>query len=229
MHFEFLNRMLFPPPSRLLQVAAQMIRVGELPRHILASLIRMTTGLLTGSFAGLLCGLLMGSSRLVRIALEPAVSALYTLPKLALLPMLMVLLGVGEPAGIVVIAASCFTMMSIHSFDAVRNLNPAYVEMALNYGAGRMAVLRRVYLPACSPEILTGLRLAAGRALVVTISVEMLVAPDGLGSLIWISWQTLMTEKLYVALLTASAAGFALHYTGRKLERMLVRWKTPAP
>lgn len=205
-----------------------MIRVGELPRHVLASLIRATTGLATGGLAGLLCGLLMGASRVVRIALEPAVSALYTLPKIALLPMLMVLLGVGEPAGIVVIAASCFTMMSIHSLDAVRNLNRAYVEMAVNFGAGRMAVLRRVYLPACSPEILTGLRLAAGRALVVTISVEMLAAPDGLGSLIWLSWQTLMTEKLYVALLTVSAAGFALHYTGHWMEAMLVRWKDRA-
>jgi ABC-type nitrate/sulfonate/bicarbonate transport system permease component len=224
-HFKFLNRLLFPPPSRLFQVALQMIRAGELPRHLLASLSRLGIGLAAGSVAGLLCGLLMGSSRTVRIALEPVVSAFYTLPKLALLPMLMVLLGVGEPAGIVVIAASCFTMLSIHSLDAVRNLNRAYVVVAVNHGAGRAAVLRRVYLPACAPEILTGLRLAAGRALVVTISVEMLASPDGLGSLIWISWQTLMTEKLYVALLAASATGLALHYAGRSLEAMLVPWK----
>jgi len=224
-HFEILNRLLFPPPSRLFQTAAQMVRDGELPRHVFASLCRMMVGLVTGSLAGLFCGLLMGSSRLVRMSLEPVVSAFYTLPKLALLPMLMVIVGVGEPAGIVVIAASCFTMMSIHSRDAVRNLNRTYVETAVNYGASRAAVLRRVYLPACSPEILTGLRLAAGRALVVTISVEMLAAPDGLGSLIWISWQTLMTEKLYVALLTASLAGLALHYTGRWVEAMVVPWK----
>lgn len=224
--FDILNRLLFPPPSQLIVMAIQMTRSGELPHHLMASMFRMTAGLATGGFAGMLCGLLMGSSRSVRISLEPGVSALYALPKVTLLPMLMMLVGIGEPAGIVVIAASCFTMMCIHSLDAVRNLNPAYVEIAVNHGASRMAVLRRVYLPGCLPQILTGLRLAVGRALVLTISVEMLAAPDGLGSLVWLSWQTLTTEKLYVAVLTASFIGVGLHYGGRWFEGLLVPWKS---
>jgi ABC-type nitrate/sulfonate/bicarbonate transport system permease component len=224
-HFHVLNALLFPPPSRLLTAAIVMTESGELPRNLFATLVRGTIGFVTGSAAGLLCGLLMGASRVFRVSLEPLVSALYSSPKLTLLPMLMLLVGVGEPAGIILIAASCFTMTSIHCLDAVRNLNRAYVDLAANYGASRGAILRRVYLPGCLPEILTGLRLAVGRALVVTISVEMLASPNGLGSLIWLSWQTLMTEKIYVAALICAAAGALLHYLALWAETRLVPWK----
>src|SRR5579864_6576634 len=153
-----LNPLLFPPPSKLLVTAGRMLSTGELAGHLRSSLMRLVTGVAIGSGAGLFCGLAMGASRTARRSLEFIISGLYSTPKLALLPVVMLLVGVGEEASIVVIAASSFSMMAIHSLDAVRNLNRAHVDLAINYGAGRGAVFFKVYLPGCLPQIFTGFR-----------------------------------------------------------------------
>jgi ABC-type nitrate/sulfonate/bicarbonate transport system permease component len=107
----------------------------------------------------------------------------------------------------------------------VLNINTAYVEMAANYGAGNAALLRYVYLPACLPPVFTGLRLALSRAVVSAISVELIRAQDGLGSLIWLSWQTLATDRLYVAVTATATLGMLLHMLVRRLESRLLPWK----
>jgi ABC-type nitrate/sulfonate/bicarbonate transport system permease component len=187
--------------------------------------MRLAVGLAIGSGAGLFCGLAMGASRTVRRSLEFILSGLYSTPKLALLPLVMLLVGVNESAGIILIAASSFSIMAIHCLDAVRNLNRAYVDLARNYGAGASAVFFKVYLPGCLPQIFTGFRLAVGRALVMTISVEIIIASKGMGSLIWMAWQTFTPEKLYIAVLVIAGTGALLHYALLWFEKMLIPWK----
>ncbi len=222
---QILNPLLFPPPTKLLVAAGRMLSTGELTGHIRASLMRLVAGLAIGSGAGLFCGLAMGASRTARRSFEFVISGLYSTPKLALLPVVMLLVGVGEKAGIILIATSSFSMMAIHCLDAVRNLNRAYVDLAINYGAGRRAVFFKVYLPGCLPQIFTGFRLAVGRALVMTISVEMIIASNGMGSLIWMAWQTFTPEKLYVAVLMIAGTGALFHYALLWFEKMLIPWK----
>jgi len=223
--FGILNPLLFPPPSKLLAAAARMWGTGELTGHLRASMMRMAAGLAIGAGAGLLCGLGMGASATVRRSLELLISGLYSTPKLTLLPVVMLLVGVGPKAGIILIAASSFSMMAIHCLDAVRNLNRAYVDLAVNYGAGRRAIFFKVYLPGCLPQIFTGFRLAVGRALVMTVSVEMIIATNGMGSMIWTAWQTFTTEKLYVALLVIAGTGALFHYALLWFEKILIPWK----
>jgi ABC-type nitrate/sulfonate/bicarbonate transport system permease component len=220
-----LNPLLFPPPSKLVAAAVRMWGTGELGGHLRASMVRMLAGLSIGAGAGLLCGLGMGASSTVRRSLELLISSLYSTPKLTLLPVAMLLVGVGQKAGIILIAVSSFSMMAIHCLDAVRNLNRAYVDLAVNYGAGPGAIFFKVYLPGCLPQIFTGFRLSAGRALVMTISVEMIIATNGLGSMIWMSWQTFTTEKLYVALLAIAGTGALFHYALLWFEKILIPWK----
>ncbi len=220
-----LDPLFFPPPSELVGVGLKMVTSGELPGHVQATLVRSLGGFAIGAISGLCFGLVMGASRRLRQSAEPLLSALFATPKLSLFPMLLLLLGVGDAAKIALIALSTFILVAFHALDAVLNVNKAYAEMAANYGAGTRDLLRHVYLPACLPQVFTGLRLALSRSLVSAISVELISAQDGLGSLIWISWQTLATERLYVAIVTSAALGVLLHHVLRRLEAALLPWR----
>ena len=223
-----LNSVLFPAPLTLLRSAGTMLSTGELPRHFRISLIRLASGLAIGAALGSFYGLAMGASLRVRQSLEGPLSALYSTPKLALLPVVMLLVGVGEWAGILLIASTSFTMMAVHCLDAVRNLDRGYVDLARNYGAGNKELFFKVYLPGCMPQIFTGFRLSAGQALVMTISVEMIMASHGMGSLIWMAWQTFTPDRLYIAVFVVAGTGALLHYTLLYVEKLLIPWKSPA-
>jgi len=108
--------------------------------------------------------------------------------------------------------------------DAVRGVSRDYVDLAANYGASRAAIVRKVYLPACLPQIFTALRLCAGRALVATITIEMLSSDNGIGSMVWMSWQTFAIEKLYASVLVASLLGLLSGPVFHLLERRFVPW-----
>lgn len=219
-----LNALFFPAPSALLSAGGEMLKSGELGAQVGTTLSRMLFGTAIGVPGGLACGLTMGAVGPVQRSLEPIVSALNSTPKLALLPMLMLFTGIGETARIVPIALTGFIVLAMHGLDAVRGVNQAYVELARNHGAGRGALLRRVYLPASLPQVFTGLRLAMGRALVITISVELVGAQNGLGSMIWMTWQTFATEKLYIGVISAATLGALFHNGLRMLEARLIPW-----
>jgi NitT/TauT family transport system permease protein len=222
---QVLDPLFFPPPSVLAATTVEVLRDGSLARHAAATLRRLAAGFLVGSLSGLACGLLMGGSVRLRHMLEPLVSALYSTPKLTLLPMLMLFFGVGEASRIFLIAASCFVLIAVHALDAVRSVDQVHVQVARNYGAHRLDLFRRVYFPASLPMIFTGLRIALGRGLVITVSVELLAPADGLGSMIWLAWQTFATERLYIGVLLTALMGGAFHAGLRRLERKAVPWR----
>jgi len=222
-----LNPLFVPTPTVLFSSAAAMIRSGELPGNAAATLGRAVAGFTIGSIAGITIGLAMGSVRAVRQSLEPIVSALNATPKLSLFPLLMLVFGIGETARLSIIALSSFVITAIHALDAVRNIHPAWVELARNYGARRRDLFGAVYLPACLPQVFTGMRLGLANALVLAISCELVNPSSGLGSLIWLAWQTFSTERLYVTILATALLGGGLHAGLRMFERRLVPWKTP--
>jgi len=223
-NLRWFDPLFFPPPTAILAAAERMVSSGELSRHLGATLARMGAGLLAGALPGALFGLLMGTVGWVRRSTEPLVSALNSTPKLALLPMLMLFFGVGETARLLLVAAGCFLTMAIQTMDAVTSVNRAFIEMAVNYGADRWALWRKVYVPSALPQIFTGVRLALGRALVITVSVELVSAQNGLGSLIWSAWQTFTITKLYVGVTVAAALGAILHWGFQRLEARLIPW-----
>lgn len=220
-----LNALFFPAPSILAAAGWKMIQSGELSRAIGVTFSRMFMGSLLGIAAGMLCGLAMGILEPVRKSLEPIVSGLNSTPKLALMPMLLIFTGVGETARLIPIALTCFIVVAVNTVDAVRGINLAYIELARNHGAAGWLMLRRIYLPASLPQVFTGLRIALGRALVITISVELLGSSDGLGSLLWMAWQTFATEKLYIGIATTALTGILVHEGLHYSERHLLPWR----
>lgn len=223
--YGLLDPLFFPTPWKLLLHGGQLLNSGRLQDAVGATLTRLLAGFLLGSASGLIVGLLMGGIRRIRYALEPMVSALYATPKLTLLPMLMLFLGIGDASRIAVVAASCFILVAIHAVDAVQSIDKSYVEMASNYGAGGLDLFRKVYLPAAMPQVFTGLRLALGTGLVMTISVELVAPSDGLGSMILLGWQTFVTEDLYIGVLVASVLGIIFHAALQRIESQFISWR----
>jgi ABC-type nitrate/sulfonate/bicarbonate transport system permease component len=221
----WLSPIFFPAPSVLAKSAAKMAVTGELARNAGATLGRTALGFLIGSSAGLTIGLLMGGMKSLGRSLEPVVSALNATPRLSLFPLLMLFFGVGETARLILIALSSAIIVAIAAFDAVGNIRPVWVDLAVNYGAGRSALFRTVYLHACLPQIFTGLRLALANALVIAISAELVSPSTGLGSMIWLAWETFSTDRLYVAIFVTAILGGLLHEALYVLERRVIPWK----
>lgn len=221
----WINRFFFPPPFDVLTAAWRMALDGALMRETGATLYRLAWGVIIGCSLGLATGVAMGTFGSLRRAGQPLVAALYTTPKVALLPLVMLILGIGDASRIALIAAVAFIFLASQTTDAIAGVHPGYVETARNCGAGTWAVIRHIYLPASLPQIFTGLRIALSRSLVTLISLEMVSSTDGIGALIWVSWEALATTRLYVGIMTAIVLGLILHASLSAIENAAVPWR----
>jgi len=208
-------------------VAWGALSVGELPVALAATLGRLAQGFALGALVGLPCGLLLGRLRGLCRRLEPLLSMLHAAPLLVLLPVLMLFLGAGSAARVGVVAASCFLLITLYALDAVRSVDAAFVLLASNYGAGKLARFKRVYLPSALPRIFTGLRLALTTGLVMTISTELVEPQDGLGGMIMTAWRGSTPGQLYLGVLLSAVLAVALHAALQHFEALLFPWNRP--
>ena len=216
---------LFSSPTVVVRTLVASVVSGEMPGHVLATLSRMIPGLVLGAGPGLVLGLAMGWSSTLRRAVDPILMAIHPIPKIAILPLLMIFLGIGEASRIAVASVAAFFPMLINTMAGVREINPIYFEVARNYGADRRKLLTRVVLPGSLPLALSGLRLAANVTLLVTIAAEIVMAETGLGSLVWLAWETLRVELLYATLIVVSALGIGISTGLHAMRRALVPWQ----
>jgi NitT/TauT family transport system permease protein len=223
-HSGRLSALFFPAPSVVVMTIVRLLRSGELVTHTRATLLRVVFGLVLGGVPGLLVGLAMGWWRPLRDALDPLVAAVHPLPKIAVLPLIMIIFGIGESSKVVAIAVGTFFPMLINSMAGVRQLSPIHFEVAENYGANPLQVLTRVVIPGSLPLVLVGARLAVNIALLFTIAVELVSAREGLGEMIWLAWQTLRTEDLYASLAVIGALGIVFNLLLQFLAKRLVPW-----
>jgi NitT/TauT family transport system permease protein len=215
----------FPAPSQVLRALWDLAASGVLLQDVGVSLTRIGAGFLIGALSGLVIGLLMGVSRLVRAAGKPLFGVLYPIPKIAILPLVMLVFGIGETSKYVIVAIGVFFLVLLNTMAGVVNIDKIYLDVGRNYGAGRLDVLRRIALPGALPFIFTGLRLGWGTGLLLIVAAEFISAKSGLGYLIWNSWQTFSVEEMYAGLLTVSGLGLISFAILDVLERWLLPWK----
>jgi len=220
-----LSALFFPAPSTIARTLARLVTSGELETHLSATLSRLFLGFALGGLPGLILGLAMGWSRRLRAIIDPLIAAAHPVPKIAVLPLIMIIFGIGESSKIVVVAVAVFFPMLINTMAGVRQISPIYFEVAKNYGASLFKVLTRVVVPGSLPLVLTGTRLALNTALVLTIAVEVVAAQEGLGEMIWFAWQTLRTEELYATLIVIAALGISFNLILQRLTARLVPWQ----
>ena len=215
----------FPPPSVILASLGRMTGSGELPRHLGATVSRLLLALVWGGGAGLVLGMCMGYSTRLRTVLDPFIAALHPVPKLSLLPLIMLIFGIGWFSKALVVAVSTFFPMVINTMVGVRQIDPDYFDVAKVYGASRWRIFRRVVLPGSLPSILAGARMSMNRALGATIGLELITADTGLGAMLFFAWQTLRTEQIYATLFVIAVLGYLFRVTTDGLESRLVPWQ----
>jgi NitT/TauT family transport system permease protein len=214
-----------PAPSTIFVAGWEMIRSGELWEHVGASLVRLVAGFFVGVVPGIALGLLMGLNRYVRAALDPLVAATYPIPKIAILPLLMLAFGIGEASKIAIIAIAVIYLALINTMLGVMTLDRIYFEVARNYGAPWRKLFTRVIIPGALPHIFAGLRLALGVSLIVIVGAEFVAAKSGIGFLIWTSWESLLIEKMFVGIIVITVLGVAFTAALKEVERLCIPWR----
>jgi len=219
-----LNPLLFPAPSTVVATLGRLVASGEIMPHLRATLERLLLGVLIGCVPGCLLGLLMGWSQRLRSALDPVVAALHPLPKIALLPLIMVVFGIGEASKIVTVAVAAFFPMLLNAVAGVLQIDPGLFEAVKSYGGSRRKVFTRVVWPGSLPMVLTGLRISINTGLLITIAVELVAARTGMGTAIWLAWETMRTEEVYAGLVIIAALGVGLSSLLHRVSARLTPW-----
>lgn len=224
-HVGFVDGRLFSPPSAIIERAGQLVADGTLLKDTWATVVRLVSGFVLGTVAGIVVGLLMGVWRPLRAALDPTLTALYALPKIAILPLLLLIFGLTETPKVLSVAISVFFVIQINTMAGIVQIDPRIREAALAYRATGVKLFRWVLLPGAMPSILTGMRVAAGMAVIVITAVEFVASNDGLGFVIWNSWQLFDPATMYVGLIAVSLLGALMTLLIILLERVVLPWK----
>jgi len=215
----------FPRPSLVIFELIEMVRSGELPKHVGDTLTRIGVAFVIGAVGGVAVGLAMGLSRWVRAALMPMVAAIYPLPKVAIYPLILLIFGLGETSKIVTVAIAVFFQVLFPTVLGVTGIPRIYLDAGKNFGARGLDLYLRIALPGALPSILSGCRVALGVALIVIVSVEFVGSNSGVGYLIWNSWQLFNVNRMFVGLMTAAVLGYLAALLLDSLEKRLVPWR----
>jgi len=219
-----IDQRFFPPPSAITSTAWEMIVSLELFEHIGATLQRVAVGYAMGVIPGVLLGLVLGLTAPVRRVLAPLFAALYPIPKIAILPLILLIFGTGDASKYVVIAIGAFFLTFYNTLGGVMQTPQIFLDVARNAGASRTQTFLRIALPSALPSIFTGLRLAAGSSYIIIAAAEFLGARSGVGFFIWASWQTFAVPRMFVGIVVISALGYLTILGLEMLERHLVPW-----
>jgi len=212
----------FPAPSSIAGTFAAQIANGSLLANTEISLLRLVFGFLLGAVPALIVGLVMGLYRPVRILVEPLILATYPIPKSAILPLILLVFGLGEASKIVMVAIGVFYPVVINTASGVMQIPTMYLDVGKNFGAGRWQTFRTIALPGALPFIMTGIKLGAGLGLILIAIAEMVGAQSGLGYMIWNAWQILSVNTMYVGLIMIAILGFVMTIGLNELERLLI-------
>jgi NitT/TauT family transport system ATP-binding protein len=215
----------FSYPTAILAAVPAMLAKGELQAAASLTLQGLAAGFALAVLLGIALGLLMGRYRLVDQLLDVQVSALYSTPNVALIPLIILWFGLGMTAKIFIVFLAAFFPIVVNTYGGVRNVSRGLVEIAQAEGASEPQIFGKIILPASLPFIMAGVRLAVGRAVVGMIVAEMFTAMTGLGGSIVYFGNAFATDKLFVVIILLALLGVGLTEAVKFLERQLAPWK----
>jgi NitT/TauT family transport system permease protein len=223
---ELINPLYWPAPTSLWDTFWELLSEDALLQDIWLSSVRILGGFLLGSIPGVALGLAMGLFWPVRVFFMPLAAALYAIPKIAILPLVMIVFGIGETSKFVIVALSIFFLVVLNTMSGVLEIDRTFRDVARNLGASRLELFTTVALPGALPSIFTGLRLAIGFALIVIVGTEFLtVSQGGIGAMIWQSWTILSVKKMMVGLIITGIMGWVLSLLIDAGERLVMPWR----
>ena len=214
----------FPPPTLALRALPELFRERETYTNLAASLARMATGFALGLIIAVPVGLVMGRSQRVTNFLNPILTVIYPIPKAALMPIIMLWVGVGDVSKVLVIFLGVSLPLIYHSYQGARAVDEKLIWSAMAMGTGPAARVLRVILPSALPEVLLGCRLGLAMALIVMITSEMIARQSGVGNILFNSLDMALYDNVYAMIVVLAALGFALDLGFERLRRRLTFW-----
>ncbi|WP_203248096.1 ABC transporter permease [Sporosarcina beigongshangi] len=222
---KIVSPLFLPAPTAIVVTGWDMLISGEITRNLGPSLYRIGVGYLIGSVVGILVGLILGFSKWADAIGTPVVYAIYPIPKIALLPLFVLWLGIGELSKVTIIALGVFFPVVINTFSGVKSVDQILIKAAVTFGSNHFNVIRKVILPGALPMIFAGLKLAAGTSLLLLVAAEMIAAQNGIGSMVLHYGNLMITTKLMVGVLVLSLLGLTFNRLLQWLENKLLPWK----
>jgi ABC-type nitrate/sulfonate/bicarbonate transport system permease component len=220
-----INPLFTSSPSRVVNAFVNLSREGELGHDVVVSGLEFTYGFGLAIIVGIPFGILMGWYRTFNAVLEPFVNFFYATPRVALLPLMIIWLGIGINSKIAIVYLGAIFAILISTISGMKNLDESLVKAARSFGATDMQLFKTVVMPGSVPYILNGIRLGLGHALVGIIVGELYAATAGVGYLIAVAGNTFQTDKVLVGVVIIAGAGMAITAGFKRIEDHFQAWR----
>jgi len=218
-------RYLLSPPTVVIATLFQLLLTGELTKHILYSLFRAFSGFGLAALIAIPLGILMGWSKLADELCSPIIELFRPIPEVALIPVAILWLGIGDTSKISLIGYACFFPILLNTISGVKGLDITLIKAARSMGASESHILRKVVLPGALANILTGLRISLAVSLLILIVMEMIGATYGIGYFIYSARLTFRIDEMYAGILTIGIIGFTLNEVMMRATKKLLIWR----
>jgi ABC-type nitrate/sulfonate/bicarbonate transport system permease component len=221
----FGDRRFIPAPSDIAVRFWELAANGELWVHTGVTLYRVFAGYLIGAIPAIAIGLVMAMFKPVRIFFDPLIAALFPIPKVALMPLLLLAFGFGDASKIALVATAVFFPVIVNTYAGAANIDRIYWDVARNYGANSYVLFTRVVFFGALPMIFAGLKIALAVSFVVLVAAEFVASKSGLGYLIWNSWELLQVDYMFVGIVVIGVLGLITAVLFQELESVVIPWK----
>ncbi len=220
-----IGQLVLPAPSEAFEAFRQLVETGTLWKHLGASLQRLIVGWTSGTVLGVVVGLAIGLFPVARAGLSPLVSAIFPIPKIALLPLFIIWFGIGEGSKVATILFGTFFPTVIATYAGVDNVDRTLIRMGQSFGLSWRSIVLKIIVPGALPAILSGFRISASIAIVLLVAAEMIGAEFGVGAYILIAGSFMSTDQLIAGVALLSVMGLTMAWLIGKAEKYFLRWR----
>lgn len=218
------NPALLPPISDIVTSFFVNLKSGSLMTALGASLFRISMGFVIGTTLALMVGCLVGWYKTIEYLLDPLIEAIRPIPPLAYIPIIIIWFGIGEFSRVLIITIACFMVCVVNVIAGMKNVPQVYVDAASTMGASRFQVFRTVAVPAATPFIITGYRIALAAAWTTLVASELLAAQNGLGFLLQEGRRYFLTDQVMMIIVIIGTCAFIMDRIFRRIQANLMRW-----
>lgn len=228
--WEYYGRRMDPifmaPPSAIFEAAVTLIRSGALEKAMVQTLWPFAVGMALTVVVGILLGIVMAQWRTLEYVLDPFINALYAIPRIALVPLIILWAGLEFAGKVTILVSVAIFPITVNTYAGIRDVRGSMLEIGRAYGATEWQIFWKIVLPAAVPFIMAGVRLAVGLAIIGIIVAEFFTAISGLGGMIVEYANVFATAKLFVPIIVIALIGVILTELVMWLERRMSRWRT---
>jgi ABC-type nitrate/sulfonate/bicarbonate transport system permease component len=229
MVWEYYGRRMDPifmaPPSAIFQAALELIQSGALKKALIQTMWPFAVGMALTVVIGIALGIVMAQWRTLEYVLDPFINALYAIPRIALVPLIILWAGLEFVGKVTILVSVAVFPITVNTYSGIRDVRGAMLEIGRAYGATEWQIFWKIILPAAIPFIMAGIRLAVGLAIIGIIVAEFFTAISGLGGMIVEYANVFATAKLFVPIIVIALVGVVLTEFVMWLERRMSRWR----